>query len=864
MEQYTVTGMSCAACSARVEKAVSKVEGVTSCSVSLLTNSMGVEGSAAPERIIEAVEAAGYGASQKGTETSTHSAADAGREDALADRETPALKRRLFYSVGFLLVLMYFSMGHMMWGFPAPAFFAENHVAMGLLQLLLTIAVMVINQKFFVSGFKSLLHRAPNMDTLVALGSGAAFVYSTYALFAMTDAQVKGDMDVVIAYMHEFYFESAAMILTLITVGKMLEARSKGRTTDALKGLMKLAPKTAVIIVGGEEKEVPIEQVKKGDIFVVRPGGNIPVDGIVIEGSSAVNEAALTGESIPVDKTVGDPVSAATVNQSGFLKCEASRVGEDTTLSQIIQMVSDAAATKAPIAKVADKVSGIFVPAVIAIALFTIAVWLIAGESVGFALARGISVLVISCPCALGLATPVAIMVGNGMGAKNGILFKAAVSLEEAGKVEIVALDKTGTITSGEPKVTDLIPAEGADERELLGLAYALEKKSEHPLARAIVQKAESEGLTAEEVTGFSALPGNGLSAVLQGSSLCGGSEAYMSKMTHMSENMQAGGRELAGMGKTPLYFAKDGKLLGIIAVADVIKEDSPQAVRELQNMGIKVVMLTGDNKRTAKAVGAQAGVDEVIAGVLPDGKESVIRRLQEEGKTAMVGDGINDAPALTRADIGIAIGAGTDIAIDAADVVLMKSRLSDVPAAIRLSRATLKNIHENLFWAFFYNVIGIPLAAGVWIPIFGWKLNPMFGAAAMSLSSFCVVTNALRLNLLSIHSAEHDRKRKKRVKRIDTEHTFPADAAVKEQTGEMITKQIKKQEDVTMEKTFQVEGMMCPHCEANVKKCLEEIEGVSAATASHEAGTAVVTLTKEVPDEILREAIEKQGYKVL
>lgn len=836
--------MSCAACSTRVEKAVSKVEGVTSCSVSLLTNSMGVEGSAAPEQIIAAVEAAGYGASKKGTKTASGTSTGTEqkfREDALQDRETPVLKRRLLYSVGFLLILMYFSMGHMMWDWPLPAFWMENHVAMGLLQLLLTIAIMVINQKFFISGCKSLLHRAPNMDTLVALGSGAAFVYSTYALFAMTDAQVKGDMDAVMSYMHEFYFESAAMILTLITVGKMLEARSKGRTTDALKGLMKLAPKTAVIIAGGTEKEVPIEQVKKGDIFVVRPGGNIPVDGVIIEGSSAVNESALTGESIPVDKTVGDPVSAATVNQSGFLKCEASRVGEDTTLSQIIQMVSDAAATKAPIAKVADKVSGIFVPVVIVVALLTTAVWLIAGESIGFALARGISVLVISCPCALGLATPVAIMVGNGMGAKNGILFKAAVSLEEAGKVEIVALDKTGTITSGEPKVTDLIPAEGVSERELLGLAYALEKKSEHPLARAIVQKAENEGLAAEEVSEFQALPGNGLSAVLHGSSLCGGSEAYMSKMTQMSDSIRKQGRNLAENGKTPLYFARGGKLLGIIAVADVIKEDSPQAVRELQNMGIKVVMLTGDNERTARAVGAQAGVDEVIAGVLPDGKESVIRKLKEEGKTAMVGDGINDAPALTRADIGIAIGAGTDIAIDAADVVLMKSRLSDVPAAIRLSRATLKNIHENLFWAFFYNVIGIPLAAGVWIPIFGWKLNPMFGAAAMSLSSFCVVTNALRLNLFSIHDAGHDRKRK----------------------GSK-AKQIKKQEDITMEKTIQVEGMMCPHCEATVKKCLEEIDGVSAAAASHEAGTAVVTLTKEVPDEILREAIEKQGYKVV
>lgn len=847
MEQYTVTGMSCAACSARVEKAVSKVQGVTACSVSLLTNSMGVEGSARPEEIIAAVTAAGYGASRKGTGENEKQAAP--EAELLKDTETPVLKKRLFASLIFLLVLMYFSMGHMIWGWPLPPFFDNNHVAMGLFQLLLTAAIMVINQRFFVSGVRSLLHRAPNMDTLVALGAGAAFVYSTYALFAMTDAQVKGDAALIMSYMNEFYFESAAMILTLITVGKMLEAHSKGRTTDALKGLMKLSPKTAVIVVDGAEMEVPIEQIKKGDRVVVRPGANIPVDGIVLEGSSAVDESALTGESIPVDKEAGDTVSAATLNQSGFLICEASRVGEDTTLSQIIRMVSDAAATKAPIAKAADRVSGIFVPAVIAVAFAASIIWLLLGESVGFALARGISVLVISCPCALGLATPVAIMVGNGMGARNGILFKTAASLEEAGRAKIVVLDKTGTITSGEPKVTDLIPAEGVKEHQLLRLAYALEKKSEHPLAGAVVEKAETEQLTAEEVSDFRALPGNGLSAVLNGSLLQGGSEAYMGQVAQIPEGMRDQGRRLAENGKTPLYFAQDGKLLGIIAVADVIKEDSSQAVSELRNMGIKVVMLTGDNQQTAEAIGIQAGVDEVIAGVLPDGKENVIRQLKEEGRTIMVGDGINDAPALTRADIGIAIGAGTDIAIDAADIVLMKSRLSDVPAAIRLSRATLKNIHENLFWAFFYNVIGIPLAAGIWIPLFGWKLNPMFGAAAMSLSSFCVVANALRLNLFPMYDAGRDKKRttgRKKKNRIEKE------------------KENRKQEDMKMEKTFRVEGMMCPHCEASVKKCLEEIDGVSGAAASHEAGTAVVTLSKEVPDDVLRSAIEKQGYKVL
>ena len=865
MEQYTVTGMSCAACSARVEKAVSKLPGVESCSVSLLTNSMGVEGSASPEEIISAVENAGYGASLKrsgkaDTAGNTNGrsgaagsvgagdAAGAGSlaagEDMLADRETPVLKKRLFSSLGFLIVLMYFSMGHMMWGWPLPAFFAENHVAMGLFQMLLTIVIMVINQKFFVSGFKSLWHLAPNMDTLVALGSGAAFVYSTYALFMMTDAQVKGDMSGVMSYMHEFYFESAAMILTLITVGKMLEARSKGKTTDALKSLMKLAPKTATILVDGIEQEVSIAQVKKGDWFVVRPGENIPVDGIVMEGSSAVNEAALTGESIPVDKAVGDEVSAATVNQSGFLKCEATRVGDDTTLSQIIQMVSDAAATKAPIAKVADKVSGVFVPAVITIAVITIAVWLLAGESVGFALARGISVLVISCPCALGLATPVAIMVGNGMGAKNGIMFKTAVSLEEAGKMQIVALDKTGTITSGEPKVTDILPAEGVAEEDLLFYAHLLEKKSEHPLAKAILEHAKLNAVeVSAEVTDFTALPGNGLTAVYEGAMLSGGNLSFISSKTTVRDKIRKQAEQLAEQGKTPLFFAKGDWLLGIIAVADVMKEDSPKAVKELQSMGIHVVMLTGDNERTARAIGAQAGVDEVIAGVLPEGKEQVIRELQQKGKVAMVGDGINDAPALTRADIGIAIGAGTDIAIDAADVVLMKSRLTDVSAAIRLSRATLRNIHQNLFWAFFYNVIGIPLAAGVWIPLFGWQLNPMFGAAAMSLSSFCVVTNALRLNLLKVHDV--------------TEVTEDKESLCN-------TEKKEEKENVTMEKTMKIEGMMCGHCEARVKKCLEALPEVTEAAVSHENGTAVVTLNAEISNDVLKKTVEDQDYKVL
>ena len=844
MEQYTVTGMSCAACSARVEKAVSKVEGVASCSVSLLTNSMGVEGSASPEAIIKAVEDAGYGASPKSSAREHHSSMDmAAAEEALKDKDTPLLKKRLITSLVFLLVLMYFSMGHMMWGWPLPTVLQDNHVAMGLIQMLLTIAIMVINQKFFISGFKSLAHKAPNMDTLVALGATAAFVYSTYALFAMTDAQVRGDMDGVMAYMHEFYFESAAMILTLITVGKMLEAHSKGKTTDALKGLMKLAPKTAVVIRNGEEVEVPVDEVSKGDIFVVRPGENIPVDGIVLEGNSAVNESALTGESIPVDKAVGDKVSAATQNQSGYIRCEATRVGEDTTLSQIIQMVSDAAATKAPIAKVADKVSGVFVPAVITIAVITTLIWLLAGESFGFALARGISVLVISCPCALGLATPVAIMVGNGVGAKNGIMFKTAVSLEEAGKVEIVALDKTGTITSGEPKVTDMIPAEGISQEELLRLAYALESRSEHPLARAIVDYAKEKGVQASEVTDFEALTGNGVQTKLNGSRLLGGSFKFMKSQLSIPESAQSQYEKLAGDGKTPLFFAKENQFLGIIAVADVIKEDSPQAVRELQNMGIRVVMLTGDNERTAKAIGAQAGVDEVIAGVLPDGKESVIRKLKEQGKVAMVGDGINDAPALTRADMGIAIGAGTDIAIDAADVVLMKSRLSDVPAAIRLSRAALHNIHENLFWAFAYNVIGIPLAAGIWIPLFGWQLNPMYGAAAMSLSSFCVVSNALRLNLVKIHDASHDKKVKNR--------SHQASAT------------INQMEDNSMEKTMKIEGMMCGHCEARVKKALEALPQVAEAQVSHEKGTAVVKLNAEVSNEELTRAVEEQDYKV-
>ncbi len=844
MDQYTVTGMSCAACSARVEKAVSKVQGVTSCSVSLLTNSMGVEGTAAADAVIAAVEQAGYGAAKRDRGSSGGSGKTAGNaaaggmsaaEEMLKDRDTPVLRQRLYSSLGFLVVLMYFSMGHMMWNWPVPSFLAGNHVAMGLLQLILTVIVMVINQKFFISGFKSLWHRSPNMDTLVALGSGASLVYSTYALFAMTDAQMKGDMAAVMAYMHEFYFESAAMILTLITVGKMLEARSKGRTTDALKSLMKLAPKTATVVRDGVEEEVSIDQVLKDDIFVVRPGENIPVDGVVIEGTSAVNESALTGESIPVDKEEGDSVSAATVNQSGFIRCRATRVGEDTTLSQIIQMVSDAAATKAPIAKVADRVSGVFVPAVIGIAAVTIVVWLLAGESMGFALARGISVLVISCPCALGLATPVAIMVGNGMGAKNGIMFKTAVSLEETGKMEIVALDKTGTITSGEPKVTDLIPAEGIGEEELLKLAYALEKKSEHPLAKAVLQTAKERKIEAEEVSQFQALPGNGLSAVLNGEIISGGNLTFIRSQTNVLESLQKQAEKLAEQGKTPLFFSRAGRLWGIIAVADVIKEDSPQAVRELQNMGIHVVMLTGDNERTARAIGTQAGVDEVIAGVLPDGKENVIRSLKRKGKVVMVGDGINDAPALTRADIGIAIGAGTDIAIDAADVVLMKSRLSDVPAAIRLSRATLRNIHENLFWAFFYNVVGIPLAAGLWYPIFGWKLNPMFGAAAMSLSSFCVVTNALRLNWFNMHDTKKDKKIK-----------------------------TNQKEDLAMEKTMKIEGMMCGHCEARVKKCLEALEGVSAATVSHETGTAVVTLSDSVTDEMLKKTVEDQDYKVV
>ena len=843
MEQYNVTGMSCAACSARVEKAVSKVPGVTSCSVSLLTNSMGVEGTASPGDVIAAVEQAGYGASEKGAAASGKK--DAGRpgvsaaeaEDSLKDRETPRMKRRLIASLCFLVPLMYFSMGHMMWDWPVPEVLAGNHVAVGLIQLLLTTAVMVVNQKFFISGFRGLVHRAPNMDTLVALGAGASYGYSVYALFAMTDAQMRGDMAGAMSYMHEFYFESAAMILTLITVGKMLEARSKGRTTDALKSLMRLAPKTAVVVRDGVEEEVSVDQVRKGDVFVVRPGENIPVDGIVLEGSSAVNESALTGESIPVDKNTGDPVSAATLNQSGFLRCEASRVGEDTTLSQIIQMVSDAAATKAPIAKVADRVSGVFVPAVIAIAFVTMLVWLIAGQTAGFALARGISVLVISCPCALGLATPVAIMVGNGMGAKNGIMFKTAVSLEETGKTQIVALDKTGTITSGEPRVTDMLPADGTTEEELLTYACALEKKSEHPLSRAILVKAEEEGISyGEEAEDFRAVPGNGLSGRISGAAVCGGNLKFIRQQgTEISDETEKTAQSLANEGKTPLFFSRDGKLIGIIAVADVIKEDSPQAVKELKDMGIHVVMLTGDNERTAKAIGSQAGVDEVIAGVLPDGKESVIRSLRKKGRVAMVGDGINDAPALTRADTGIAIGAGTDIAIDAADVVLMKSRLSDVPAAIRLSRATLKNIHENLFWAFFYNVIGIPLAAGVWIPLFGWQLNPMFGAAAMSLSSVCVVGNALRLNWFNMYDAGRDRK----------------------------IKDSKKKEEETMTKTMKIEGMMCGHCEARVKKALEALPQVDAAEVSHEAGTAVLTLNAELDNDVLKKTVEDEDYKV-
>ncbi len=837
MEQYNVTGMSCAACSARVEKAVAQIDGVESCSVSLLTNSMGVTGDVSAETVIAAVEAAGYGASIKGKDQERKSAGTSANEEMLKDRETPKLKKRLIASLCFLIPLMYFSMGAMMWGWPVPAILEHNHVAMGLIQLLLTGIVMVINQKFFISGMKGLLHRAPNMDTLVSLGAGASFAYSTFALFAMTDAQMRNDMAGVMSWMHEFYFESAAMILTLITVGKMLEAHSKGKTTDALKSLMKLAPKTAVILLDGVEQEVSIEQVKKGDIFVVRPGENIPVDGVVVEGSSAVNEAALTGESIPVDKESGDAVSAATLNQSGFLKCEAARVGEDTTLSQIIQMVSDAAATKAPIAKVADKVSGVFVPVVIGIAAVTILIWLIAGQSVGFALARGISVLVISCPCALGLATPVAIMVGNGMGAKNGIMFKTAVSLEETGKMEIVALDKTGTITSGEPKVTDILPVKEVTEEELLQFAYALEQKSEHPLARAILAEAEERQLNTLEVTDFHAVPGNGLIAKLPGACILrGGNLKFISDTVSVSDEIKRKAEQLAEEGKTPLFFSKDEKLIGIVAVADVIKEDSPRAVKELQNMGIRVVMLTGDNERTAKAIGQQAGVDEVIAGVLPEGKESVIRALKQHGKVAMVGDGINDAPALTRADMGIAIGAGTDIAIDAADVVLMKSRLSDVPAAIRMSRATLRNIHENLFWAFIYNAIGIPLAAGLFYPIFGWKLNPMFGAAAMSLSSFCVVTNALRLNWFKIHDASRDRKIKRK----------------------------KKQEEKSMTRTMKIEGMMCGHCEAAVKKALEALAEVDVAEVSHETGTAVVTLNAEIANDVLKKTVEEKDYKVI
>ena len=839
MKQFNVTGMSCAACSSRVEKAVSKVPGVTSCSVSLLTNSMGVDGTASAQEIIQAVEQAGYGASEKGASNQ----AQTNMQDAekqLEDHETPKLKRRLFWSLGFLLVLMYVSMGHMMWGWPLPGFYADNHVAMGLTQLLLTVIIMVINQRFFISGFKALWHRAPNMDTLVALGSTAAFVYSTYALFAMTGAQVRGDMDAVMDYMMDFYFESAAMILTLITVGKMLEARSKGKTTDALKSLMKLAPKTATVVRGGKEETVPIEQVQSGDTFVVRPGESIPVDGVVLSGTSAVNEAALTGESIPADKAPGDTVSAATVNQSGFLTCRATRVGQDTTLSQIIQMVSDAAATKAPIAKIADKVSGIFVPAVISIALVTTIVWLLIGKPFGYSLARGISVLVISCPCALGLATPVAIMVGSGLGAKNGILFKTAASLEETGRIQIVALDKTGTITSGEPAVTDVLPAEGVTEQELFRLAVSLEQKSEHPLSKAILKRAEALGISPDEVSEFQALPGNGLTASYQGSPLCGGNDKFIGTKAQIPEAIQKQAQSLSDEGKTPLYFSLGGKLLGVIAVADVIKEDSPQAVRELQNMGVRVVMLTGDNERTAKAIGKQAGVDEVIAGVLPEGKELEIRKLKTQGKVAMVGDGINDAPALTRADIGVAIGAGTDVAIDAADVVLMKSRLLDVPAAIRLSRATLRNIHENLFWAFFYNTIGIPLAAGVFVPL-GLTLNPMFGAAAMSLSSFCVVSNALRLNLFKLRDARHDHKR----------HTKQLPAAT------------TKEEPETMEKTMYITGMMCSHCEARVKKALEAVDGVAEAKVSHEAGTAVVTLSKDVADDTLKKAVEAQDYPV-
>ena len=852
MEQYTVTGMSCAACSARVEKAVKAVPGVTSCSVSLLTNSMGVEGTASASAIVKAVQEAGYGASPKAAAAETPSA----ELDALADHETPRLKKRLIASLVFLAVLMYFSMGHMMWGWPLPHWFDGNHVAMGLVQLLLAGIVMVINQKFFINGFKGLLHRAPNMDTLVALGSSASFLWSTYALFAMTRAQVDGNDALVMHYMMELYFESAAMILTLITVGKMLEARSKGKTTDALKSLMKLAPQTATLLREGAEVTVPIAQVKKGDLFVVRPGENIPVDGLVLEGSSAVNESALTGESIPVDKTAGDKVSAATTNQSGFLKCEATRVGEDTTLAQIIRMVSDAAATKAPIAKIADTVSGFFVPAVISISVLTTLVWLLLGREFGYALARGISVLVISCPCALGLATPVAIMVGNGLGARNGILFKTAASLEAAGRTQIVALDKTGTITSGEPRVTDILPAEGVSESELLTLAASLEQKSEHPLAKAVLAYAETETIACPDVTDFAALPGNGLSARLDGMEIYGGNAEFIATKASVPAELQAEAARLAAEGKTPLFFGGAGRLMGVIAVADTLKEDSPRAIRELQNMGIRVVMLTGDNQRTADAIGRQAGVDEVIAGVLPDGKEAVIRRLQENGKVAMVGDGINDAPALTRADTGIAIGAGTDVAIDAADVVLMNSRLSDVPAAIRLSRATLRNIHENLFWAFIYNIIGIPLAAGVFIP-FGLTLNPMFGAAAMSLSSFCVVSNALRLNLFDLHSTKHDRKPKSAAL-----PAAPVQPAAAENTAEPVSAPVVK-EDNAMKKTLHVEGMMCCHCEARVKKALEALPAVDEAVVSHEAGTAIVTLNAEVSDADLKKAVEDQDYKV-
>lgn len=830
MEQFNVTGMSCAACSARVEKAVSKVDGVSSCSVSLLTNSMGVEGTAKADDIIKAVEDAGYGASLKNDREKSAKSVDS---DALKDTETPKIKKRLIASIIFLAVLMYISMGHMMWNFPLPSFLAENHIAMGLVQLLLTVIIMVINQHFFISGFKGIIHRSPNMDTLVALGSGAAFIYSTYALFAMTNAQLNGDMQAVMGYMHEFYFESAAMILTLITVGKMLEAHSKGKTTDALKGLMNLAPKTAVIVKDGVETEVSIDSVQKDDIFVVRPGESIPVDGIILEGSSAVNESALTGESIPTDKNVGDKVSAATINQSGFIRCKAERVGEDTTLSQIIRMVSDAAATKAPIAKIADKVSGIFVPVVIIIAIITAVIWLLIGDPFGSALQRAISVLVISCPCALGLATPVAIMVGNGVGARNGILFKTAVSLETSGNINIVALDKTGTITSGEPKVTDIVTSDGISEAELLQTAVTLECKSEHPLAKAIIGKAEEMQITRQEISNFQILAGNGLSGTLENTLVAGGNLNFISSSAEIVSEIKAKAEQLAENGKTPLFFSKGNKLLGIIAVADVIKEDSPRAIKELRDMGIKVVMLTGDNVKTADAIGKQAGVDEVIAGVLPDGKEKVIQKLKMQGKVAMVGDGINDAPALTSADVGIVIGAGTDIAIDAADIVLMKSRLSDVPAAIRLGRSTLRNIHENLFWAFIYNIIGIPLAAGLFIPIFGWGLNPMFGAAAMSLSSFCVVTNALRLNFVKIHSAKRDKK-------------------------------IKVKEKKKMTKTMKIEGMMCPHCEARVKQVLEELPEVESVVASHEKGTAELILNKEISDEILKKTVEEQGYKVL